>query len=32
VFGLSAEDFAAATTENFHRLFAKVPRAAEEAA
>jgi len=32
VFGLSAADFAAATTENFHRLFARVPRAAEEAA
>ncbi len=32
VFGLSAEAFAAATTDNFHRLFAKVPRVAEEAA
>lgn len=29
VFGLSLEDFAAATTENFHRLFAKVPKAAK---
>jgi len=32
VFGLSAADFADATTENFHRLFARVPRASEEAA
>ncbi len=32
VFGLSAEAFANATTENFHRLFVKVPRLTEEAA
>lgn len=27
IFGISTADFAAATTDNFHRLFAKVPRA-----
>ena len=30
--GLTAEDFAAATTANFHRLFTKVPRPSAEAA
>ncbi|MEO1292437.1 MAG: TatD family hydrolase [Pseudomonadota bacterium] len=32
LFGLSAEGFASATTDNFHRLFTKVPRAAHSAA
>ncbi|MBX2854332.1 MAG: TatD family hydrolase [Rhodobacteraceae bacterium] len=32
VFGMSPEAFAEATTENFHRLFAKVPRVAADAA
>lgn len=32
VFGLTVEAFAAATTDNFHRLFARVPRAGREAA
>jgi len=27
IFGLSTSDFAAASTDNFHRLFSKVPRA-----
>jgi len=27
IFGISSADFAAATTDNFHRLFSKVPRA-----
>ena len=32
VFGISLEDFARASTDNFHRLFAKVPRATAAAA